>query len=156
MISSLLLPVGFFGAAITSKQYEIGAYKEQPMRPLIPPVANKVFFKKDATHDEVQAFWQQVLAEPVGESGDKSRPGIQSVSSNPDENGHEVVTFSFFDSATEEQKADIRRRISEYTPVLQFVENVATSSTIPEIIADKSKDVKKAIAREPNSSTIKK
>lgn len=155
LTSTLMLPVGFFGAAITSKHFEIGAYKEQPMRPIIPQTANKVIFKKDATHDEVQAFWREVLSEPVGETGSKSRPGIQAVASNPDENGHEVVTFAFFENATEEQKADIRRRINEYEPVLEFLEDVDTTPKLRKVENDPYKQNTKGISREPDTFTIK-
>ena len=97
-----------------------------------------------------------MLSEPVGATGSRSRPGIQAVSSSPDENGYEVVMFAFFENATEEQKADIRRRIYEYEPVLQFLENVDTIPKLPDIKTDPSNKSKKVVTREPNTYTIKK
>lgn len=127
LLSSALLPLGFFGTAMTSKYFEFGAYREDPIRPIIPPIANKVIFKADATHEEVQNFWKEVLSIPTGESGEYTRPGIQSISSSLPENGREVVLFSFFENATDAQKADIRTRIEAYNPVDQYLENVDTT-----------------------------
>ncbi|MEO7659413.1 MAG: hypothetical protein ABIV48_07345 [Pyrinomonadaceae bacterium] len=129
LVSSLLLPAGFFGAAFISKALGLGAYREQPMGPIVPSISNKVVFKKDATHYDVQKFWSEVLSDRVGESGEKTRPGIQGMSSRPPENGHEIVVFSFFitATATETEKADVRARIQAYEPVSQFLENVDTS-----------------------------
>ncbi len=127
LLASLLVPCGFFGAAVVSKRLEIGTYYQEPMSPIVSAVANKVVFKKDATHDEVQKFWSDVLSEGVSESGTRTRPGVQGISSNSPENGHEVVTFAFFANATDEQKSDIRERIMAYPPVHQYLENVDTS-----------------------------
>lgn len=134
LTAALLIPCGFFGGATVSKYFELGAYYQEPMRPIVPAVANKVVFKRDATHDEIQEFWRTVLSEPHNVSGSMTRPGVRGIGNNTPENGHEVVTFVFFETATDEQRADIRRRIMAYPPVLQYLEGVDTSivTTEPE------------------------
>ena len=124
LLAMILLPGTFLGSAIVAKQLELGAYKEEPMTPIIPPIANKVVFKGEATHDQVQRFWKEVLSESVGPSGERSRPGIQAISSSLPENGREVVLFSFFAHATEEQKTDIRNRVLSYSSVDVYLENI--------------------------------
>ncbi len=153
ILAALLIPTGFFGGATVSKHLELGAYYQEPMSPIVPDVANKVVFKREATHAEVQDFWRTVLSEPHGVSGSMTRPGVGGVSSNIPENGHEVVTFVFFNNATDEQKADIRRRIMAYPPVYQYLENVDTSTVTTEAelplnkVIDSSDRIPK---REPN------
>jgi len=130
LLAAVLIPAFSIGSALLAKHFEVGAYREEPMRPIVPSIANKVIFKKDATHEEVQNFWSEVLSDRVGASGKRTRPGIQGISSNPPENGHEVVTFSFFENATEAQIADVRSRILAYPPVDQYLENVDTSAPV--------------------------
>ena len=143
LTAALLIPSGFFGSAFVAKSFELGAYREQPMRPIIPAVANKVVFKKDATDEDVQKFWREVLSDPVGKSGEKTRPGIQSIGSSLPENGHEVVVFAFFPGATESEKADVRSRIRANEPVQDYFENVETKPPpTPETSVSNSNDVK--------------
>ena len=121
-----LLLAGFMGTALIAKQLELGAYREQPMISFPPPIANKVLFKKDATHEEIERFWTHVIGFPTEGGGSRSLPGIESVARTGQENGHETVTFSFRAEATEEQKADVRESIHSYSPVFQYLENVPT------------------------------
>jgi hypothetical protein len=154
LTSALLIPCGFFGGAMVSKYFEIGAYYQGPMSPIVPAVANKVVFKKDATHDEVQDFWRTVLSEPHNVSGSWPRPGVRGISSNLPENGHEVITFVFFETATDEQKAELRNRIMAYPSVMQYHEGVDTSivTTEPEPPKAESPDnLNRIPKREPSN-----
>ena len=114
----LALPAGFFGSANTAKLLELGAYREEPMTPIVAPIANKVLFKKDATHDEIERFKTAVI----------SHQGVGSRGDNGEENGHRVVVFEFWPDASEEQKNEIRERIKNYPPVYQYLENVDTTT----------------------------
>lgn len=128
LLAAVLLPVGFFGAAFISKSLELGAYREEPMRPITPSVANKVLFKSEASHDEIEQFWTHVIGYPTDDRGGHwSRPGVGGAFRPGPQNGHEVIVFSFTPSATEEEKNDVRERIRNYPPVYQFVENVDTT-----------------------------
>ena len=66
--AALLLPVSTVGSAMLAKEFEIGAYKIEPMRPFPPLVANKILFNRDVTSEGVQDFWRNVLSEPSGTS----------------------------------------------------------------------------------------
>lgn len=125
--AALLIPTGFFGAAFVAKKFEVGAYREQPMSSIVPSIANKVIFEKDATDNDVQKFWREVLSDPVGESGSDTRPGIQSIVRTSPENGREIVVFEFFPNATESERADVRSRIKAFAPVHSYMENVDTT-----------------------------
>jgi hypothetical protein len=128
LLAAVLLPVGFFGAAFVSKSLELGAYREEPMRPITPAVANKVLFKSDASHDDIERFWTHVIGYSTDDrSGHWSRPGVGGAFRPGPQNGHEVIVFSFTPSATEEQKNDVRERIRNYSPVYQLLENVDTT-----------------------------
>ena len=114
LLAMLVLPAGFFVSAFTAKQLELGAYREEPMIPIVAPIANKVLFKKEATHDEIENFKTQMI-------------GVASRGDNGEENGHRVVVFEFWPDASEEQKNEIRERIKHYPPVYQYLENVETT-----------------------------
>lgn len=126
-----LVFAGFIGLALTAKQFGLGAYREEPMISFPPPIANKVLFKKDATDEEIDKLWTHVLGYPTSETSHRTRPGVQSVARTVAEDGHEVVTFSFFSDATEEQKVDIRKRIQSYPPVFRYLENVPSATPTP-------------------------
>lgn len=128
LFAMLALPAGFFGSAVTSKQLEIGAYREEPMSPIAAPVGNKVLFKTEATHDEIERFWNEIIGYPTDDKGGTwSRPGVGGGFRPGPEGEHEVIVFSFAPDATEEEKNDIRERIRNYSPVHEYLENVDTS-----------------------------
>ncbi|MBA2378429.1 MAG: hypothetical protein H0V76_02505 [Blastocatellia bacterium] len=79
LLFAMLLPIGFFTGAMISKHLEIGAYKVEPTRPVVPAISNKVLSKKEATHDEVQRFWTEIVGYPTGKASRWSRPGVQAV-----------------------------------------------------------------------------
>jgi hypothetical protein len=117
-----------------------------------PLVANKVVFKKEATEQDIDFFWTDIVGYPTS-GGRWSRPGIGSVVRTQSEGGHEVVTFSFRPDASEEQKADIRTRIDSYAPVFQYLENVSTADPVPPSpipATENSKPKKQGIGSAPN------
>ena len=84
-------------------------------------------------------------------SGEQTRPGIQSIGSSPPEDGHEVVLFSFFADATDDQKSDIRERIESYPPVLRYQENIDT--TTPETPTSGRENTVQPEKKVPHSQT---
>ena len=146
LLAMLALPTGFFGTAITAKQFELGAYREEPMTPIAGPVANKVFFKKGSTHEEIERFWTHVIGYPTNDrGGHSSHPGVRGGFRPGPENGHEVIAFEFRSDATEEEKADIRERIKNYPPVHQYLENVDTTPIQDETPPPNPGQTKKAV-----------
>ena len=78
LLAGVLLPVGFFGAALVSKQLELGAYREDPMVPIIPEASNVVLFKNGTTEEQISAFWDETLAtEREDKRGFAHLPGLQ-------------------------------------------------------------------------------
>src|SRR5688500_1156174 len=59
LLAAVLLPAGFFGAALISKQLELGAYREDPMVPIVPEASNIVLLKKGTTEEQISAFWNE-------------------------------------------------------------------------------------------------
>jgi hypothetical protein len=124
-LAALLLPTASIGSALLAKQFEIGAYKVEPMRTWTPTTANKIVFKKGVTDREVQEFWSTVLATPT-ERGDEHIAGVQTVATGSPIDGHEVLAFSFYDNATEEAKATARLRILNSPKVEKLIEDGVT------------------------------
>lgn len=118
LLSVLLLPTFTFATAIVAKHFEIGAYKIEPMRPLIPIVANKILFNRDVTRDGVLGFLQNELNDPLD--------AIQSIGNGNPEDGREVVVFSFFENASEDAKEVARQKILTSPKVHKIVEDVDT------------------------------
>lgn len=98
------------------------------MQSIAAPIGNKVLFKKEATHEEIERFWTDIIGYPTDDKGGHwSRPGVSGGFRPLDENGHQVIIFSFRPEASEEEKNDVRQRINNYAPVFQFLENVDTT-----------------------------
>ncbi|MGB7209367.1 MAG: hypothetical protein WBD27_11950 [Pyrinomonadaceae bacterium] len=130
LLSVFLVPTFTIGSALAAKEFAIGAYRIEPMRPMIPAIANKIVFKEGVTNGEVQHFWQNVLSKPHESGrGKMSLPGIQSIGSFPTQNGREVITFSFFENASDEQKDAIRNAIRSSPIVGEYSENVDTTTS---------------------------
>lgn len=128
LVAVPLLPIATVGSGMLAKKFEIGAYRVEPMTPIIPPIANKIVFKKGITDTEVQEFWREVLWEPHASGrGEMSLPGIQSIGTNPSEDGSEIIVFSFHSNATEEQRSFVRNKITSSPKVQQLLENVDTT-----------------------------
>jgi hypothetical protein len=117
-LAALLLPVSTVGSALLAKQFEIGAYKVEPMRPILPVVANKILFNRDVTREGVQDFLQKEINDPTD--------AIQSIGTGYPEDGREVVIFSFFENASEDARETDRQRILSSPKVYKIIENVDT------------------------------
>lgn len=139
LLSALLLPTGFFGAALIAKQLELGAYREEPMIPFTPQVANIVLFKKSATHAQIEHFLENTLStqRPDGR-GHEHLPGVQGTGRLSPRDGHEVVDFSFFANATDDQKRYVYDRIRSSPIVYELRENVPTKDYMPPEVPDAS------------------
>jgi len=86
-------------------------YKHEQMVPLVPAMADLViFFKKDASHDQVEAFWQDTLSTKQG-TGHWHRPGVGSILGHRPVQGHDVLVVSFSPNATDAQRNDIKAGI---------------------------------------------
>jgi hypothetical protein len=132
LLAAALIPVGFFGAAMISKQLELGAYKEDPMVPLIPEAANIVRFKKDTTEEQISVFWNETLAtEREDKRGFEHLPGLQGVARLFPRDGREVVAFSFHAGATDEQRQYVYQRVRSSPIVYELRENVSTEDYMP-------------------------
>jgi hypothetical protein len=132
LLSAPMLFCGFFGGAMVAKQFEIGAYREDPMIPMTPPVTNIVLFKKDITNDQMNQFWNETLStsRPDGRGHD-NLPGLQGIGRLGDYDGHDVVEFSFFESATEEQRQYVYARVESSPYVFELRKNVLSKDYMP-------------------------
>ncbi len=99
-------------------------YKHEQMQPLVPEVAElAIFFKTDATHDEVESFWEETLSTRQG-TGHWPRPGISGILRHLPVQGHEVVVVSFFPNATDAEREDIKSRVASSSIVYKCLENI--------------------------------
>lgn len=127
LLSALLVPTGFIGAALFVKQLEIGAYRESPMVPMISDVSNIVVFTQGVTDDEISGFWDGTLSiDREDGKGHYPLPGIRSIGRLSARDGHEVVEFDFFPTATGEQREYVYTRVRSSPIVFRLFENVPT------------------------------
>lgn len=104
-------------------------YKHEQMVPIVPEVADLViYFKPEATHDQIENFWEETLSTRQ-EKGHWYRPGISGILRRFPVQGHEVIVVSFSQSATEAQREDIRLRVRSSPIVYKMKENVPTDQT---------------------------
>ena|SRR5437867_8629338 len=101
---------------------------DERMYPIGPDVTADliVYFKTDATHDQIEGFWQNVLSYPDPNGrGYYHRPGVGMLGRTPAIEGHEGIAINFFSNATDRERADLRHGIDASPFVFSVLENVA-------------------------------
>src|SRR5215210_5792557 len=87
---------------------------DERMYPIGPEVTADliVYFKTDATHEQIAGFWNNVLSypEPNGR-GQSLRPGVGRLSRVESVEGHEGIAIIFFSNAAVAERAQLRRGI---------------------------------------------
>ena len=101
------------------------AAEKQDMVPIGPDVkANLViFFNVDATHDQIENFWQETLS-TKSQKGHWPRPGIRDIMRLFAVQGHEAIAVTFFPNATQAERDDIRARVKSSPLVYKVMEDV--------------------------------
>lgn len=124
LLSAFLLPASFFSACLTAKYFELGAYRQEPMIPIPEEISNVVLFKEGTTNEQIEDFQQTVMSSERIDGRDySSLPGIRTMGRNQTHNRHEVIDFSFFPNATEEQKQFVFAKVKSSPIVYQLLEN---------------------------------
>ncbi len=82
-----------------------------------------IFLKVDASHDEIETFWEQTLS-TKSEKGHWPRPGIRDIMRLFAVQGHEAIAVTFFPNATQTQRDDIRARVKSSSIVYKVMEDV--------------------------------
>ena len=83
-----------------------------------------IYFKTDATHDQIEAFSNEVLSTRVN-NGTWPRSGISMILRLLPLQGHEAIAVSFFPDATEAQRDEIKKAVLSSPLVYKMLENVA-------------------------------
>ena len=98
---------------------------DERMYPIGPGVKADlvVFFKSDATNDQIYAFATKTIADPA-ERGYQSLPGM-STTLLVSVDRHQGYAISFFPEATAAQRKYVRSRIDASPLVFKVFENVA-------------------------------
>ena len=103
---------------------------DERMYPIGPEVTADliVYFKTEATHDQIQDFWQNVVAYPRADGrGNSHRPGVGRVARVDSVENHEGISVNFFSNATEVERAQLRRSIDASPIVFTVLENIAST-----------------------------
>jgi hypothetical protein len=98
------------------------------MYPIGPEVTADlvVYFKTEATHDQIQDFWQNVLSYPSPDGrGYSHRPGVGMLGRVDSVEGHEGISINFFSNATDAERAQLRGGINASPIVFGVLENIA-------------------------------
>ena len=85
-----------------------------------------VYFKPDATREQIDSFWENVLKypDPNGD-GHSLRPGVGRLSRVESVEGHEGIAIIFFWQATDAERAQLRRGIDASPLVFTVLESIA-------------------------------
>jgi len=82
-----------------------------------------VYFKSDATHDQIETFWDEVPMYPTN-GGHWTRPGVSGVLRVAAVQGHEGIAIGFFPNATQAERDDIKSRVRASPIVYKALDNV--------------------------------
>ena len=98
---------------------------EMEMRPIGPDVKADlvVFFKKDATHDQIKSFVEETISNRT-DRGYDSLPGMRTTMLVSFD-GHQGYAITFFPNATDAERKYVRSRIDTSPIVFKVMENVA-------------------------------
>jgi len=99
--------------------------REAEMIPIGPDVKYSlvIFFKVDATRDQIEHFWNEVLSYPK-QGGHWPRPGVGDILRLSAVQGHEAVAVSYKSNATETDREDIKSRIRSSPIVYKVMQDV--------------------------------
>jgi hypothetical protein len=101
---------------------------DERMYPIGPGVTADlvVYFKTEATHDQIEGFWQNVISYPDPNGrGYYHRPGVGTVGRVESVESHEGISINFFSNATDAERAQLRRGIDASPIVFTVLENIA-------------------------------
>jgi hypothetical protein len=85
-----------------------------------------VYFKPDATREQIDSFWENVLKYPDPNGGGHLlRPGVGRLSRVESVEGHEGIAIVFFWDATDAERAQLRRGIDASPLVFTVLESIA-------------------------------
>jgi ketosteroid isomerase-like protein len=101
------------------------AAEKQDMVPIGPDVRADlvIFFKTDATHDQIENFWEETLS-IKSNKGHSPRPGIRELLRLLAVQDHEGIAVTFFPNATPAQRDDIKARVKSSPLVYKVLEDV--------------------------------
>jgi hypothetical protein len=132
VLSAVSLLAGFIGSGLIAKQLQLGAYREEPMVSWPAEVSNAVLFKKGTTDEQINDFLDNTLSVKDADGrGHWTLPGVRDIGRLSAHDGHEVIEFGFFPSATDEQKQYVYERVRSSQIVFELRENVSTRDYVP-------------------------
>jgi hypothetical protein len=82
-----------------------------------------IFFNLDATHDQIETFWQETLS-AKSNKGYMTRPGIREILRLLPVQDHEAIAVTFFPNATPAQRDDVKARVKSSPLVYKVLEDV--------------------------------
>lgn len=84
-----------------------------------------VYMNQNATREEVNQFWHEVVGNPVSSTATELLPGISGVMATYDVDGHEAIAVEFWWYATPEEREYVMSRIRSAPMVYKVLEDVA-------------------------------
>jgi hypothetical protein len=147
LLSAILLPAGFISSGLVAKYFEIGAYYQEPMTPILGGITNVVVFKEGITNDQINDFWNKTMSvERADGRGYDHLPGVRTMGQDKSPTGQETIIFDFFPSATEEQRQFVFSRVKSSPIVYRLLENEPpkeqSASPSPTVKTGEFKEVK--------------
>jgi hypothetical protein len=100
--------------------------REKEMEPIGPGVRADllIYFKTNATDDEISLFNKDVLSRPAPDGrGYNNPPGVRTVLRLREVQGHEGVAITFFPAATREQRESLKQSVQSSSLVYKILDN---------------------------------
>lgn len=89
-----------------------------------------IFFKSDATSQQIQDFWNQVLSTPDPRGGHQLLAGICGVDRSNIVQGHDSVAVVFCRNSTLAQQAFIKAQVNASPIVFQMLADVVPNDVV--------------------------
>lgn len=83
-----------------------------------------IFFKVDATHQQIEDMWNQVLATPDDQGGFKLLSGVCGIAKSETVQRHESIAVDYCPNVTEAEREAVKARIHTAPIVFKVLEDV--------------------------------
>ena len=127
ILAAVLIAISSFSSFKVLDLLGMVRYKHEQMVPVVPTVADMVvYLKANVTEKEIESFWNETLSTRE-DTGSRTRPGISGITRQAIVDGHEVIVVSYFPTATDAERDDIKSRVASSGIVYKLLEKVPSA-----------------------------
>lgn len=127
--AGILIVAGYLGTFKILQKTGRVLYEHEKMVPIGPEVKSDlvIYFKHGTTNDQINNFWNNVLSTPDRDGrGSWPKPGVGDLGAVfPAVDGHEGVAVKFQESASQEEREQLKAAAGSSPLVFKIFENIA-------------------------------